>query len=135
MSPWEFAPTSQQELEWPKWGQYYETKGAAGELPSLPSAIRLKELYEEWLASASHDDHTRIWEEMLRIWADEVFSIGTVAGVLQPIVVNAKLRNVPEEGIYNWDPGAYFGIYKPDGFWFDTSGAPAKSASAASTAR
>ena len=135
MSPWEFAPTSQQELEWPKWGQYYETKGAAGELPSLPSAIRLKELYEEWLASTSHDDHTRIWEEMLRIWADEVFSIGTVAGVLQPIVVNAKLRNVPEEGIYNWDPGAYFGIYKPDGFWFDTSGAPAKSASAASTAR
>ncbi len=69
---------------------------------------------------------------MLRIWADEVFSIGTVAGVLQPIVVNAKLRNVPEQGIYNWDPGAYFGIYKPDGFWFDTSGTPAKSASAAS---
>ena len=32
-----------------------------------------------------------------------------------------KLRNVPEEGIYNWDPGALFGIYKPDGFWFDTS--------------
>ena len=41
--------------------------------------------------------------------------------MLQPIVVNAKLRNVPEEGIYNWDPGAYFGIYKPDGFWFDLS--------------
>ncbi len=29
-SPWEFAPTSQQQLEWPKWGQYYETKGMAG---------------------------------------------------------------------------------------------------------
>ena len=29
-SPWEFAPTSQQQLEWPKWGQYYETKGTAG---------------------------------------------------------------------------------------------------------
>jgi peptide/nickel transport system substrate-binding protein len=66
---------------------------------------------------------------MLQIWADEVFSIGTVAGVLQPIVVNAKLRNVPEQGIYNWDPGAYFGIYKPDGFWFDLSEPPAKSAS------
>ena len=35
---------------------------------------------------------------MLQIWADQVFSIGTVAGVLQPVVVNAKLRNVPEEG-------------------------------------
>jgi peptide/nickel transport system substrate-binding protein len=135
MSPWEFAPTSQQELEWPKWGQYYETKGTAGEPPSLPSAIHLRELYEDWLSAATHGDHRRVWEEMLRIWADEVFSIGTVAGVLQPIVVNAKLRNVPEEGIYNWDPGAYFGIYKPDGFWFDNSGAPAKSASAASAPR
>jgi peptide/nickel transport system substrate-binding protein len=70
---------------------------------------------------------------MLRIWADEVFSVGTVAGVLQPVVVSAKLRNVPEEGIYNWDPGAYFGIYKPDGFWFDRSENPSKSASIAKT--
>src|SRR5207248_11584982 len=103
--------------------------GAAGEPPSLPSAIRLKDLYEEWLAAASDEEHTRIWHDMLQIWADEVFSIGTVAGVLQPVVVNAKLRNVPEEGIYNWDPGALFGIYKPDGFWFDTSEMRAKSAS------
>jgi peptide/nickel transport system substrate-binding protein len=129
MSPWEFAPTTQQQLEWPKWGQYYETKGTAGEPPSLPSAMRLKELYEAWLAATSQQDHTRIWREILQIWADEVFSMGTVAGVLQPIVVNSKLRNVPEQGIYNWDPGAYFGIYKPDGFWFDLSEAPAKSAS------
>jgi peptide/nickel transport system substrate-binding protein len=133
MSPWEFAPTSQQQLEWPKWGQYYETKGAAGEPPNLPSAIRLKELYEQWLAAASHDEHARIWHEMLGIWAEEIFSIGTVAGVLQPVVVNAKLRNVPEQGIYNWDPGAYFGIYKPDGFWFDLSGGSTKSASATAT--
>jgi peptide/nickel transport system substrate-binding protein len=65
---------------------------------------------------------------MLRIWADEVYSIGTVAGVLQPIVVSAKLRNVPGDGIYNWDPGAHFGIYKPDGFWFDRTASPSASA-------
>jgi peptide/nickel transport system substrate-binding protein len=130
MSPWEFAPTTQQQLEWPKWGQFYETKGTAGEPPALPSAIRLLKLYEEWLAAGSDEEHTRIWRDMLQIWADEVFSIGTVAGVLQPIVVNDKLRNVPEQGIYNWDPGAYFGVYKPDGFWFDLSEASAKSASA-----
>lgn len=128
MSPWEFAPTSQQQLEWPKWGQYYETKGAAGEAPALPSAVRLKELYEGWLSGSSPEEHAQIWNQILQIWADEVFSIGTVAGVLQPIVVNANLRNVPEQGIYNWDPGAYFGIYKPDGFWFETPEA-AKSAS------
>ena len=131
MPPWEFAPTTQQQLEWPKWGQYYETKGAAGEAPSLPSAIKLLDLYEQWLSAVSDEEHTRIWRDMLQIWGEEVFSIGTVAGVLQPIVVNDKLRNIPQEGIYNWDPGAYFGIYKPDGFWFDLSEASAKSASAA----
>jgi len=129
MAPSEFAPTSQQQLEWPKWGQYYETKGRSGEAPDLPSAIRLKELYGEWLDAATEAEQSRIWRSMLGIWAEEVFTIGTVAGVLQPVVVNAKLRNVPEEGIYNWDPGAFFGIYKPDGFWFDMSEMRAKSAS------
>ena len=28
------------------------------------------------------------------------------------------LRNVPSDGIWNWDPGAHFGIYRPDTFWF-----------------
>jgi peptide/nickel transport system substrate-binding protein len=129
MSPWEFAPTSQQQLEWSKWGQYYETKGKAGESPDLPAALQLKELYENWLGAASQTDQSRIWHAMLQIWADEVFSIGTVAGVLQPVVVSEKLHNVPEEGFYNWDPGAFFGIYKPDTFWLDASEGPAKSAS------
>lgn len=128
MSPWEFAPTTQQQLEWPKWGQYAETKGKAGEPPDLPGAGRLKELYQSWLAAAAGDEHARIWHEMLRIWADEVFSIGLIAGVQQPVVVNARLRNLPGEGMYNWDPGAHFGLYKPDGFWFDRRAAPSASA-------
>ncbi len=130
MSPWEFAPTTQQQLEWPKWGQHVDTKGQAGEAPDLPAAIRLKELYESWLAAPAGDEHAQIWHEILRSWAEEVYSIGLVAGVQQPVVVNAKLRNLPAEGTYNWDPGAHFGLYKPDGFWFDQSPAPAASAAA-----
>jgi peptide/nickel transport system substrate-binding protein len=30
--------------------------------------------------------------------------------------------NVPEEAVYNWEPGAQFGIYRPDTFWFDDAG-------------
>ncbi len=128
MSPWELAPTSQQQLEWPKWGQYAETNGTAGEPPDLPGAVQLKELYNSWLAAPNSDEHARIWHQMLRIWADEVYSIGTVAGVQQPVVVNARLRNVPTDGMFNWDPGAHFGIYKPDGFWFERAAPPAASA-------
>ena len=60
-----------------------------------------------------------MWHEMLRTNAQQVFSIGIVARALQPVVVNNHLRNVPEEGIYSWMPGSYFGIYRPDTFWFD----------------
>lgn len=127
MSPWEFAPTTQQQLEWPKWGQYFETKGLGGEPPDLPAAGRLLVLYEAWLDTADTDERARIWHEMLRIWADQVFSIGLVAGVPQPVVVSTRLRNVPVEGMYNWDPGAHFGMYKPDTFWFDETPAPSAS--------
>ena len=47
--------------------------------------------------------------------------IGIVCGAQQPVVINNALRNVPEEGIYNWEPGSYFGLYRPDTFWLDES--------------
>jgi peptide/nickel transport system substrate-binding protein len=61
----------------------------------------------------------------LEINAEQVFTIGLIAGVLQPVVVSDALQNVPAKGIYNWDPGAHFGIYSPDTFWFDTTAAAA----------
>jgi len=131
MSPWEFAPTAQRQLEWPKWGQFMETNGTAGERPDMPTAIRLKELYHAWLGAADSEEHARVWHEMLNIWAEETYSIGLVAGVQQPVVVNERLRNVPVDGMYNWDPGAHFGMFKPDGFWFDKGPAPAASAALA----
>lgn len=135
MSPAEFAPTSQQQLEWPKWGQYMETKGEAGEPPDRPEAVRLKDLYSSWLGATTAEEHAQIWHEMLEIWAEQVYSIGTVAGVQQPVVVSDRLRNVPTAGMYNWDPGAQFGIYKPDGFWFDRRAAPSASAALAGERR
>jgi peptide/nickel transport system substrate-binding protein len=56
---------------------------------------------------------------MLAIHAEQLFTIGIVAGVPQPVVVANRLRNVPRDGIYNWDPGAFFGIYRPDLFWLE----------------
>ena len=55
---------------------------------------------------------------MLNIHAEQTFTIGLISGVPQPVVVNRRLRNVPAKGIYNWEPGAHFGIYQPDTFWY-----------------
>jgi peptide/nickel transport system substrate-binding protein len=55
---------------------------------------------------------------MLAIHSEQLFSIGVVNGVAQPVVVRNTLRNVPVKGLYNWDPGAFLGIYRPETFWF-----------------
>ena len=118
MPPRDFAPTSQgDQLQWPKWGQYYETKGEAGEPPDLPEAKRLMELYQEWI-TASEDREEAIWREMLSIYASQCYTIGLVSGVMQPIAARANMKNLPKEAIYNFDPHGQFGIYLPDTFWY-----------------
>jgi peptide/nickel transport system substrate-binding protein len=117
--PNELAPTSQQQLYWPKWGQYFETSGRAGEPIDDPAANDLMSLYRRWLDVVDPDIRSAYWHDMLRNRAENVFTLGTVRGVPQPVVVNNRLRNVPVEGVYNWEPGAQIGVYRPDFFWFD----------------
>lgn len=116
-APDELAPKDQAQLEWPKFGQYFETAGKLGEAPDIPEAIELMKLWKAW-QGASHDERVTIWQRMLAIHAEQQFTIGIVNNVMQPVVVNNALKNVPEKGLYNWDPGAFFGIYRPDSFWF-----------------
>jgi peptide/nickel transport system substrate-binding protein len=119
MSPQELAPTAQDQLQWPMWGQYYENNRKGGEPPALPEAQKLVQLYEQWRVSPSDAERERIWLAMLDMHAQQVFTIGIVTRALQPVVVHDALHNVPPEGIYSWDPGAYFGMYHPDTFWID----------------
>lgn len=119
MSPQELAPTSTPQLQWPKWGQYYETKGKAGEPPQMPMVVKQIERYKAWLLAETPEERAVIWHAMLKTYTDEVFTIGTVNNTRHPIVVNKKLRNIPEEGIYTWEPTAFFGVYRPDTFWFE----------------
>ena len=118
-APEEQAPVHQDHYQWPKWGQYYETGGSSGEQIDIPEARQLFGLYKKWYASTDTDQRTAIWHEMLKIHSDNLFVIGIVSGTLQPVMVINGLHNVPTEGIWNWDPGAHFGIYSPDIFWFD----------------
>ncbi len=121
-SPAPLATTSQTSYQWPKWGQHFETKGESGEEADIPEARRLNELYGQWLNAKSDDERAEVWKEMLSIHAEQQFTIGVVSGILQPIVVKDTLKNVPKKAIFNWNPGAQFGIYHPDLFWFDESG-------------
>ena len=118
MPPKDFAPTSQgDQLQWPAWGQHYETKGEAGEPPDLPEAKQLMDLYQEWI-TADEGRQEEIWREMLKIYAGQCFTIGLVSNVMQPIAARANLKNLPKEALYNFEPPGQFGIYLPDTFWY-----------------
>ncbi|EWY40628.1 peptide ABC transporter substrate-binding protein [Skermanella stibiiresistens SB22] len=122
MAPTEFVPIDQNQYEWPKWGQYFQTGGTSGEKPDMEQPKRLMELMAAWRNASGTAARAEVWHEILAIHADQVFTIGLINGTLQPVVVRNTLRNVPDEGIYNWDPGAHFGIYRPDTFWFAKAG-------------
>lgn len=117
MSPGELAPTDQNQLQWSKWGEYFQAKGSSGQEPDMAEARELLELYKEWRYAKTKEERRKIWHRMLEIHSDQVFSIGTVNSVPQPVVVSKDLKNVPAKGIYSWSPSAYFGIYRPDTFW------------------
>jgi peptide/nickel transport system substrate-binding protein len=100
-----------------------ETGGEGGEAIGGSEALaplrELAALRKRWMRTDDDAERADIWGRMLRISADQVYTIGIVAGVDQIIAVADTLNNVPKRGVYNYEPGAYFGIYHPDGFWFD----------------
>ncbi|MDO9164827.1 MAG: ABC transporter substrate-binding protein, partial [Rhodoferax sp.] len=103
MAPDELAPMSQDQLQWPFWGQYYQTGGRAGTPPDMEPARELLALAQEWREAGS-ERRREIWTQMLAIHADQMFAIGVISQVRQPVVVSARLQNVPKEAFYGWSP-------------------------------
>ena len=116
-SPREFTPVMQGGLQWPKWGLFVESKGKQGEACDMEEGKRLLELLRMWENSVDAAERRKAWDEILTVNAEQVFSIGTVNEVRQPVTVGKKVRNVPEKGYWAWDPGGYIGLYEPDTFW------------------
>lgn len=117
------APMQQEFLSWPKWGQYYQTGGMAGEEPDMGPGTKLMDLLHAWYKTNDTDARAQIWKDMLKIHAENQFAIGILSEAPQPVVVSNQLRNVPKDGTWAWDPGAHFGIHRIDEFWFvDPSG-------------
>ena len=117
--PRELVPVDQAQYQWPKWGQYYETRGDSGEPVDTPEGQELLRLLGEWQAAATEVEQANVWDRILEIRATQLFTIGIVSGVLQPLVVRNTLRNVPENALFSFDPGGYLGMYNPDMFWID----------------
>ena len=68
-----------------------ESKGTQGEKCDMPSACKLLDYLKEWETATDAAVRRKAWDKILAANADEVFSIGTVNGIRQPIVVGPKI--------------------------------------------
>ena len=116
--PDDLAPVDQANFSWPMWGQHFQTRGKAGEPPAIAPAQRLLELHHAWMEARDEEGREAAWNEMLDIHADQVFAIGLISAAPQPIIVNNRLKNVPKQAIWTWDPGAHMGVHRMDEFYF-----------------
>ncbi|MEM8791306.1 MAG: ABC transporter substrate-binding protein [Pseudomonadota bacterium] len=123
-APFELAPVDQSNFTWPVWGQHFQTMGDMGKPPDVPEAQRLLDLFEIWSKSYTDAEKEAVWREMLAIHADQIFVIGTVSRAPMPVVAHATLMNVPDDGLYAWDPGAQLGIHRMDEFFFEEGKSP-----------
>ena len=119
MAPNDLAPVTQAQYQWSEWGEYFETNQNGGNAPDMDIGVTLMDLRQQWYLAETKDDRKKIWHQMLQLHADKLPTIGLVAGVMQPVVVAKGLRNIPTEGLWNWDPGAHFGLYGMDYFFWD----------------
>jgi peptide/nickel transport system substrate-binding protein len=102
----------------PLFKQWYDSKGEKGMEPPAP----IKKIVElvDTARTVGPDGQVKAAQELFRIWADNVYEIGTIG--LTPmvqgvVVVNTKLRNVPTTLGNDW-PLRSPGNARPEQFYF-----------------
>ncbi len=104
--------------EWaPLWYLWYTSEGKAGEEP--PNEIkRIMDLYKVIQTSTDEVEKIQAAREIWRSNAENLWAIGTIGLAPQPIVINNRLKNVPEEGL--WTHDYFFGaLYSPEQYFFE----------------
>jgi peptide/nickel transport system substrate-binding protein len=113
----DYVPTqfwTQWGSEWAKW---FNTAGADGEAPP-PKVKRLMDLHRVSRTSMDPEERQEALLEILRSMAENRWVIGTVGVMPQPVIVNAKLRNVPDKVTWVIDYN-YGKIGRPTTWFYD----------------
>ena len=82
----------------PLFGTWYSSGGTAGVEPPIGHPVRTaQDMYrDEYLVEPDPVKRTEIGKALIRLSAEEIWSIGTVGAVPDPHIASRRLRNVPE---------------------------------------
>lgn len=116
--PTYFAPTWGATWHvWPAWVQYYKTGGETGMEP-LPYVRPAIEAAERLAFAVDPEERVAAGKELLRLQAENLWTIGTVAKSPHPVMVSKKLKNMPEKGYFTYG-FSLFCPYYPCQFYLD----------------
>jgi peptide/nickel transport system substrate-binding protein len=97
--PYEVGWERQWGIEWARW---FQTGGEEGQEP--PEEI--KQVYDNWQqlqSTLDEDEFIRLGKAILQSQAENLWTIGTIGEVPEPMIVGDNLKNYPEKGYTGYD--------------------------------
>ncbi len=99
----------------PLWVLWYQSGGKSGEKPS-EDALEVISIFEKIKVTINPQERDRLTEEMLRIWAENLWVVPTAGSYNMPQVVKNNFRNVPERASLAY-PFSSPGYLNPEQFF------------------
>jgi peptide/nickel transport system substrate-binding protein len=84
------------------WSEWYASGGERGEEP-IPEVQKLLDWYEEAISTVGEDARNAVIDKILKSQAENLWLIGVIGNMVQPVLVDADLANVPKEGVHSYD--------------------------------
>ncbi|NLS77931.1 MAG: ABC transporter substrate-binding protein [Chloroflexi bacterium] len=103
----------------PDFGLWYSSGGKSGEEPTGD----IRQLQLIWDELQEQTDSAKQIEMAQQLWdlhMKHCWMIGIVGHVPRPVVVNKKIRNIPEKAIYSWTEGQYLGPARMEQLYYES---------------
>ncbi len=106
-----------EECIWAEWARWFNTEGVEGEEP--PDNIKqIRGWWDEMLVQPDLDRRIELGKKILAEQAENLWSIGTIGKAPQPIILNADIKNFPEDGLWAWGV-LWNASHDPEQIYFD----------------
>jgi len=104
-NPDRWAPYGGENRPGPLWGLWFDTKGKSGEEPP-PVVKQIKTWIDQWKTISQSDPQYKVVAQRIYDnYAQNLWSIGTLGLVRQPVIIKKNLANVPSAGYHGNDQG------------------------------
>ncbi len=111
-------PNSPNTYYGPLWGLWYTSGGKAeGAVKPTGDALKIIENFDKIIVSTDPDEIDKLTDEILILWAKNLWAIPVLGFFNFPVVVKDNFKNVPEEGTLAY-PYCSPGYMNPEQFFF-----------------